>query len=371
MGTPTSNTGAGRRGGHVPGSLAPVSSLRPVSGSTESVVDALEAWLAAPAEPDALVVETSGSTGRPKQVLLSRRALLASVDATHARLSGPGQWLLALPITYVAGLQVALRSLRAGHRPVEVLDGDWAAAVSRVSADRIHTSLVPTQLHRLLDDPAAVGALRRVDTVLLGGGPIDPALRARAEATGVSLVATYGSSETAGGCVYDGVPLDGVRLEFEETGRLRIAGPMLFDGYLDDAELTAQTLVDGWLLTSDLGRVVDGRLQLLGRVDDVVISGGLNVPTPVVAARLRDHPGIEAAEVLGVPDGEWGHRVVAFVKLAAPADDLLDLTRAWVVEGGVDRRWAPRQVVVVDEFPQLSNGKLDRVELRRLAGADS
>ncbi len=338
-----------------------MNSLRPVSGSTESVVDALEAWLAAPDEPEALVIETSGSTGRPKRVLLSRRALLASADATHARLSGPGQWLLTLPITYVAGLQVAVRSLRAGHRPIEV--DDWPRAVA-AACGPTYTSLVPTQLHRLLDDPADAEALARIDAVLLGGGPIDAALRARAESAGITVVATYGSSETAGGCVYDGVPLDGVQLAFDTTGRVRIAGPVLFEGYLDDAELTAETLVDGWLVTSDLGRIVDGRLQLLGRIDDVVISGGVNVPAPAVARRLREHPALAAVEVLGVPDEEWGHRVVAFVVGPVPS---LDELRDWV-GATLDRGWAPRQVVSVDEFPLLDNGKLDRMELRRRAG---
>ncbi len=323
-------------------------------------------------------METSGSTGRPKRVLLSRAALLASADATHRRLTGPGQWLLALPITYVAGLQVAVRSLRAGQPPIEVVGGDWRAAIEQATAERLHTSLVPTQLHRLLDDPASLEALRGVDTVLLGGGPVDLELRARAEAEGLNVVATYGSSETSGGCVYDGVPLDAVEIAIDADGRIRIGGPTLFDGYDGDPALTAETLVDGWFVTSDLGRFTDGRLQVLGRVDDVVISGGLNVPTPAVAARLREHPAVAECHVLGVPDDEWGHRVVAFVRLVEDAagpgggGSEASMWREWVAGGaGLDHRWAPRQVVVVETFPLLDNGKVDRLALRRLAEADA
>jgi O-succinylbenzoic acid--CoA ligase len=329
-----------------------VSFLRPVSGPTPDIVAALDAWLADPAEPAPLVVETSGSTGRPKRVVLSRRAVLASVAATERRLGGSGRWALALPPSYVAGVQVVVRSLVAGHPPV--LEG-WG--------DAAYTSLVPTQLHRLLDSPEDTDALGAMQAVLLGGGPIDPALRSRAEAAGVRVVATYGSAETAGGCVYDGYALDGVAVAIGEGGRIRIGGPTLFDEYAGDPVLTAEALVDGWFLTSDAGRLDDdGRLHVLGRLDDVVISGGVNVPTPAVAARLREHPAVSGAEVLGVPDDEWGHRVVAFVV----GDLSLDEARAWVAEVH-PRSWAPREVVVLDALPMLANGKVDRMALRGLS----
>ena len=337
-----------------------MSFLRP-GGSPREVVRALAGWLAAPGEPDPLMVETSGSTGAPKRVVLSRRAVLASVAATERRLGESGPWLLALPASYVAGVQVVCRSLVAGHGPL-LLD-EVGTMRAGVDAGARFTSLVPTQLHRLLDDPAEVEALRTLHTVLLGGGPIDPALRARAEAEGVRVVATYGSAETAGGCVYDGFALDGVALAIGADGRIRIGGPTLFDGYDGDPALTGEVLVDGWFLTSDAGRLdEDGRLQVLGRIDDVVISGGVNVPTPAVAARLREHPTVREAEVVGVPDDEWGHRVVAFV-----TGDL-DLTgaRDWVAARH-PRSWAPRDLVLLDELPLLGNGKVDRLRLRELA----
>ena len=125
-------------------------------------------------------------------------------------------------------------------------------------------------------------------------------------------------------------------------------------------------LVDGWFLTSDAGRLdEDGRLQVLGRVDDMVVTGGVNVPAPAVAARLREHPAVAEAEVLGVPDDEWGNRVVAFVVLAA-AGSTWTRRASWVAEAH-PRSWAPRQLVVLDALPLLGNGKPDRVLLRTLA----
>jgi O-succinylbenzoic acid--CoA ligase len=322
-----------------------------------NAVRELDAWLAA-GDPEPWVVETSGSTGRPKRVVLSRAAVLASVAASARRLGGSGRWLLALPASYVAGVQVVCRSLVAGHEPVLLEDHESFAEAAR---DADFVSLVPTQLHRLLETDA--DALRSFHTVLLGGGPIDPALRRRAEGAGVRVVATYGSAETAGGCVYDGYALDGVAVALDPGGRIRIGGPTLFEGYDGDPDGTAEALVDGWFQTSDAGRLdEDGRLHVLGRVDDIVVSGGVNVPAPAVAARLREHPDVVAAEVLGVPDEEWGNRLVAFVVGALSLED----ARAWVGETHA-RSWAPRQLVVLDEIPLLRNGKPDRLTLRGLA----
>lgn len=346
-------------------------SLHPVRGSAREVVDAVASWLGAVDEPEPLIVETSGSTGRPKRVVLSRRAIRASGDATSEVLGAEGQWLLTLPPRYVAGLQVIARSLAAGHDPV-LLDehGSFAAAAAALREGVPHfVSLVPTQLRRLLEDPAARAALTGFHTVLLGGGPIDPALRARAEDAGVHVVATYGSAETAGGCVYDGYALPGVRLEIEGpdgTGRLRVRGPMLFDGYAGDPALTAEVLADGWFRTSDAGRLVGDRLELFGRIDDVVVTGGLNVPAPAVARRLREHPAIAEVEVLGVPDPEWGRRLVAFVVGAVSVEDVRD----WVAAAH-PRAWAPRQVVTLAAMPLLANGKPDRVRLGELAAGES
>ena len=332
-------------------------------GTTVEVVSALADWIRA-SDDEPLVVETSGSTGTPKRVVLSRRAVLASVAATTRRLGGEGRWLLALPPSYVAGAQVVCRSVVAGEPPV-LLDDHPSLAAAVEAGRAAYVSLVPTQLHRMLEDAEDVDALRSLRTVLLGGGPIDPALRSRAAEAGVSVVATYGSAETAGGCVYDGVALDGVGLTTEVDGRLLVSGPMLFDRYDGDPELTARVLVDGWFRTEDAARIdEDGRLQVLGRLDDMVVTGGVNVPAPAVARRLREHPAVRDVEVLGVPDAEWGTRLVAFVV----GELRLEEARAWVAEVH-PRSWAPRQLVAVDALPMLANGKVDRVQLATAAAS--
>ena len=320
----------------------------------------VDAWLAAPGEPEPVVVETSGSTGRPKRVVLSRRAILASVRATESRLGGSGPWVLALPISYVAGLQVVCRSLVAGHQPVVL--GDHASLADAVAAagGAPYVSLVATQLHRALGSPDDTAALAACSAVLVGGGPVDQSLRRRARDAGIRVVATYGSAETAGGCVYDGLPLDGVAVAIGTDGRVRIGGPTLFEGYDGDPALTAEMRVGGWFLTADAGRFdEDGRLQVLGRLDDMAISGGVKVSTGIVAARLREHPAVTAVDVGRVPDDEWGERVVAWVV----GDLSLEEARDWVAQVH-PRSWAPRELRVLDAMPMLRNGKVDRRRLR-------
>jgi O-succinylbenzoic acid--CoA ligase len=269
---------------------------------------------------------------------------------------GHGPWVLALPSSYVAGVNVIARSLLAGHDPVIADGATWTPGPR-------FASFVSTQLARFVTDPSAIEVLQELDCILVGGGPVDRSVVAQVRSWGVDVHATYGSSETSGGCVYDGYPLPGVDIDLTDDGRIKIAGPMLFDGYLDDPSLTAETLVDGWFITSDLGRIHDdGRLEVLGRADDMLISGGVKVPAPVIAQRLREHPSVRAAEVVGVPDPEWGQRVIAVVEGAIEVDEARD----WVAEAH-PRTWAPRAVVVVEQLPLLANGKVDRAAVRSLA----
>jgi O-succinylbenzoic acid--CoA ligase len=340
-------------------SLGRVSSLWPVSGDAEGILGLLREWDAADT-PRPLVIETSGSTGRPKRVLLSRDAMRASALATQQRLGGPGQWVLNLPPTYVAGVQVLYRSVVAGTDPIAFRDS-FAATRPRVHG-RAFVSLVPTQLVRLLADPEETAALEDFEAVLVGGGPLRREVREEAESRGVRVVQTYGMSETCGGCVYDGVPLDGVELRIDEDEQVLVRGPMLFDGYEGEPERTAAAFRDGWLVTDDLGHwTPEGRLAIDGRVDDVVISGGVKVPGAAVATALLRHPDVNEAEVVGVPDDEWGERVVAVVTASGPVDldELRDLVQP--------REWAPRSLLVVDALPLLPNGKVDRVTLEELA----
>jgi o-succinylbenzoate---CoA ligase len=338
-------------------------SPRAVTGTAAEVLAMLRDWNE-DTEPAPVVVETSGSTGEPKRVLLSRAAMRASATATHTRLGGPGQWLLNLPPSYVAGLQVLFRSVLAGTEPV-VAPGSLARAAAMMTGSRRYVSVVPTQLVRILTAPDDLAALRRFDAVLVGGARLDPQLRRRAVHAGVALVSTYGMSETCGGCVYDGLPLDGVEVAIGADGRVGLGGPVLFDGYDGQPGLTAEAMDGSWFRTADLGRLDDdGRLHVLGRADEVVVSGGVNVPTPAVAARLRTHARVHAAEVVGVPDPEWGQRVVAFV-----VGDLgLDEARDWVAEVH-PRSWAPRELRQVTELPLLDNGKVDRRRLRTTRGS--
>jgi O-succinylbenzoic acid--CoA ligase len=340
-----------------------VSSLRPVSGDAEQILALLRDWAIAD-DPAPLVIATSGSTGAPKRVLLSRDAMRASALATQQRLGGPGQWVLNLPPTYVAGVQVLFRSVLAGTEPI-VFRGSFAETRGLVHG-RSFVSLVPTQLVRLLEDPDEVAALEDFEAVLVGGGPLRPEVRERAERQGVRVVQTYGMSETCGGCVYDGRPLDGVEIRIDtapgQEGQVLLRGPVLFDGYEGQPERTAAAFRDGWFVTDDLGHwTPEGRLAVDGRVDDVVVSGGVKVPGPAVATAVLAHPWVNEAVVVGVPDDEWGERVVAVVTASGPVglDELRDLVEP--------RAWAPRALVVVDELPLLPSGKVDRVALEELA----
>jgi O-succinylbenzoic acid--CoA ligase len=312
-----------------------------------------------PLEPGTdLVVVTSGSTGGGRGVLLSAAALRASATATLARLGGPGSWLLALPASAVGGLQVLVRSALGGREPAVLTRGEsLGEALTRVPAgDRRYTALVPTQLRRYLaEEPDALASF---DGIVVGGAATDPVLLDRARATGVRVHTSYGMSETAGGCVYGGVPLDGVRVRVAEG--VELSGPVLAHGYRRDPTGTAAAFVDGWFRTRDAGTVDEGgRLTVHGRLDDVLISGGVNVAPQAVEAALREHPAVADAVVAGRPDPEWGQRVVAAVVPAPGPAPTLGALRGWVTErlGGPS---APRELVLIDAVPILHTGKPDR-----------
>jgi o-succinylbenzoate---CoA ligase len=336
----------------------------------------------------AVVIATSGSTGEPKLVALSADALRASARATEARLGGPGRWLLALPAEHVAGVQVIVRALLAGAAPA-VLDlragfrpEGFAAATAALGPGRRYTSLVPTQLRRILDGAtqapaatagggreanAALDALRSYAAVLVGGAALDPGTHERALAAGVRVVTTYGMSETAGGCVYDGVPLDGVAVELDPDGRILLGGPTLASGYLrPDGEPDRAAFDGGRFRTGDLGRWRGGRLEVLGRADDVIVTGGEKVAPAAVERVLAAQPGVRAACVTGLPDSEWGHVVVAAVVWDAPGTD--DGLRE-AVRAALGRAAVPRRVVAVAEIPLRGIGKPDRAAIARLVSA--
>ena len=342
-----------------------MSSLWPVSGTPEEILALLRDWDAAD-DPKPLVIATSGSTGEPKRVMLSRDAMRTSALATQERLGGPGQWVLNLPPTYVAGVQVLYRSVIAGTEPVVLAPGDdYTSALEQVTAGRAYVSLVPTQIVRIFrdwSDGSDFPALTRFDRVLVGGGPLDAAVRRELVDNGIRIVQTYGMSETCGGCVYDGVPFDGVEVRIDQGGHVLLRGPVLFDGYEGERERTAAAFQDGWFTTNDLGHWArDGRLRIDGRTDDVIITGGVKVPAQAVGAMVARHDAVRAVEVVGVPDPEWGERVVAVVAARDP------ITLSGVRDEVEPREWAPRQLVLVEELPRLASGKPDRLAIKKLA----
>ncbi len=365
-----------------------------------------------PPAPSGVLVATSGSTGEPRLVVLPPAALRASAAATAARLGGPLRWLLALPADHVAGVQVIVRALLAGGPPgrpggaghtarrglpdglvAQDLRGGFrpdgfAAATAALGPGPRATSLVPTQLLRLLDaGGAALDALRGYAAVLVGGAALDAGLRARAEAAGVRVVATYGATETAGGCVYDGVPLPGVHVRLDDGGRIVVGGPTLAAGYLGRPADTAAAFDAGAhgreFRTGDLGRWVDGRLEVVGRADDVIVTGGEKVVPAAVERVLTAQPGVRAACVVGLPDARWGAVVAAAVVLeppvaeppvaepgaepdaaGAPVEGLRGAVRA-----ALGRAAVPRVLRVVDALPLRGIGKPDRgAVVRLLAG---
>jgi o-succinylbenzoate---CoA ligase len=314
-----------------------------------------------PVEPGtAAVVATSGTGGTPKVVELGMDAVRASALASSAALgAGPGdRWLCCLPLHGVAGLAVLARAWHTGV-PVEVHQRFDPAAVAAAAGRATLVSLVPTMLRRLLAAGAGPARFRRV---LLGGGPL-PADLLQAAAGRVGLVRTYGLTETFGGVVHDGHPLEGVELRVDPDGEIEVRGPMLFRRYRGDPARTAAVLRDGWLRTGDLGRLEpDGRLVVLGRRDDLVISGGVTVHPLEVEAVLAAHPAVAEAAVAGRPDPEWGQRVAAFVVPRDPTDPpTLAELRAFALERLAAAK-APRELVLVPALPRGPSGKL----LRRL-----
>jgi O-succinylbenzoic acid--CoA ligase len=320
--------------------------------------------------PDvAVVIATSGSTGEPKGVQLTAAALLHSARASLGRLAArPGErWLCPLPVSHIAGLGVLVRSLVAGTDPV--VTGGLAGGTDLAALGCAHVSLVPAQLRRLLAAGADLAAVR---TILLGGAAVPPALLAAARAAGAPVVTSYGMSETCGGCVYDGVPLAGVSVRSGDSGRIEIAGPVLFAGYRGQPGLTARALVDGWFVTSDVGTVdASGHLSVHGRADEMINSGGEKVAPGPVAAALEECPGVAEAVVIGVPDPRWGERVTAIVVPTDPRQPPGLAVLRDAVAGRLPRYAAPQALVLVAEIPVLGPGKPDMAALVRLAsGAD-
>jgi O-succinylbenzoic acid--CoA ligase len=312
----------------------------------------------------AVVVATSGSTGAPKGVVLSRGAIRASVEATQVRLGGVGDWVLALPTFYIAGLMVLARACLGGTRAVLVgSDLRKLQEAAGTLSERRYISLVPPQLDRALCHDDVTEALAGFSAVLVGGGPTEVGLVERARAAGIRVVTTYGMSETCGGCVYDGEPLHGVAVDLADDDRILIRSNTLFAGYRLRPDLTAEAVVDGRFRTQDRGSWDAGRLVVRGRTDDIVITGGHKVDLAEVEQSVQrwaaDH-GARGA-VLGVADQVWGTTIIAVSDMPGSLADLQT-----VVRESLPAYAMPRELIYLDQLPWLANGKPDRSAIRSL-----
>ncbi|MDY3128088.1 MAG: o-succinylbenzoate--CoA ligase [Corynebacterium sp.] len=316
----------------------------------------------------ALVVPTSGSTGTPKGAQLSAVNLVASADATHARLGGPGHWVLALPATHIAGIQVLVRCLLAGVEPVCVdlshgFSVEGFASAAQVVADtgeQAYTALTPMQLAKAMDSLVGIEALRVFDAVLVGGATLDERLRTSAQKLDIAVISTYGSSETAGGCVYDGYPLDGVQVEVK-AGRIYLGGPTIAHGYrnVPEHEAFAQ---QGWFATSDGGQLCSGKLEVTGRLDNIIVSGGLKLHPEVLEEALHSIPGVDTAVVTSTPHPRVGDAIVAAYVGNATLMDIM----SGLEDLGTPRWQVPKDLKRLPQMPLTVTGKVDRQAIRAL-----
>jgi len=343
--------------------VSPVSrALRTIeaSWSTPQLLEALHAALtgAGPAlsttqlpievvEPKiALVVTTSGSTGAPKSVTLTANSLITNARATHKYLNASvGQrWSLLLPTTHVAGLNVLVRAIELGTSPLTVTS----------AAD--YTAIVPTQLHRALHgDQELLTHLKGCKAVLVGGGPLGSELRTAAEAAGIHIITTYGMTETCGGVLYDGAPLDGVEVKIID-GKVAIKGPQLASGYLEGEF----PIKDGFFQTNDVGEIIDGKLKILGRSDDQIISGGAKISLSAIDDYLQRefaHPEIVA---FAKRDAEWGEKLCIATTQPLTLDEITPKLKA-----KFGNHASPKELVSVNTIPYLALGKPDRKQLAR------
>lgn len=325
----------------------------------------------APIDDDiALVVSTSGSTGTPKGAMLTPANLISSSDATHQALGGEGQWLLAMPAAYIAGIQVLVRSMVVGVEPafIDLSHGfnvaEFAARAHELArtGERTYTALTPMQLAKATSTLQGIDALRTFDAVLVGGAATNPRLLESAAKLRINVVTTYGSSETSGGCVYNGRPIAGARVKIVD-GRIHLGGPMVARGY---HRLDSPDLADGWFRTSDAGSLEGGVLTVLGRTDNVISSGGLKLHPEVLEAELLRIDGVTAATVIGKNDDRLGQRICAAYTGSASVPDILDALADAEDAGRIAHWQIPKELKVVAALPQLGPGKVDRAAVREL-----
>ena len=310
----------------------------------------------------ALVVPTSGSTGTPKGAQLTAHNLISSADATYQRLGGLGHWLLAMPAHHIAGLQVLIRSMVAGVEPlaIDVSAGfnisEFARATRELkdTGERTYTSLAPMQLAKAMDDEAGIAALQSYDAILVGGAATHPQLLDLAATLGINIVTTYGSSETAGGCVYDGIALPGTHIRVD-NGRISLGGPTIAHGYRNAPGHEA-FMEPGWFQTSDGGELENGVLTVTGRLDNIIDSGGLKLHPEVLETAMLKVAGVDQACVVGIPHPRLGQAIVAAYTGTASMTDILE-----ALEEAHTPRWQlPKDLKQLTDMPVTGPGKIDR-----------
>ena len=309
----------------------------------------------------ALVLFTSGSDGLPKGVRLSRQALVASARASEQRLGwyGADRWLCALPLAHIGGLSILLRCLvsrKAAYLSKGFNSGDVATAIVRHKIT--HISLVPTMLWRLLED--GFSCPDHLQVTLMGGAALDSDLARRARSAGFRLRVSYGMTESASQIVTDGKALNGVSLRIRDE-RLEIKGPMLMDGYLpphSDESFRSSS----WFRTQDRATIAeDGHLTILGRADELIISGGENIDPREVEAGLNRCPFISTSLAIGLPHEEWGQELVALVVPSSP-----EVSSAQLHSHQLKAHLRPKQLLAIDALPVLDNGKVHHAAARAL-----
>lgn len=306
----------------------------------------------------ALVMCTSGSTGTPKGAQLTVSNLVSSARATEERLGGPGQWLLAMPAHYIAGMQVLVRSVIAGTNPryIDLSSGfsvpEFVEETASLSGARKYTSLTPMQLMKAMRTLAGIDALRLYDAVLIGGAPLPAEERRAAQELGIRVVTTYGSSETAGGCVYDGKPLPGARVRVDGQ-RIVLGGPMIARGYRNAPDHEAFS-EPGWFRTSDAGFLEGDLLTVTGRLDTIIDTGGLKVHPEIIEQEILRVPGVQAVCVVGIPHPRYGQAIAAAYQGTATIPEIMDGVHS------LSRWQLPKDLRQVETLPLTHSGKVDR-----------
>ena len=359
----------------IPIAPVPVTSVTVSDTYVAQILQAIRPEIALEIDGVAVVLTTSGSTGSPRGVLLSATALNASAQGAAELVGIPvaeSAWLVAIPVTSAGGFAVVVRSWLAGFEPetlpsvggaVPFRTADFVASTrhlaQRASGRALLTSLVPTQLARILDDVEGRSALNEYSAILVGGARFDSTIRERAQAAGVNVLSTYGLTETCGGCVYDGKAFPGVDVRIASDGEVLVQGEVVGLGYRLDPALTAQRFIDGWLHTGDIGSIDEGTLSIVGRRDDIVTVKGVNVATGAVERVICAIPGVDACAVIATPHPIDGHRLSAFI---VAQQDLARTITATVAEqlGPVA---APSSISTIASLPVLPNGKTDRAAL--------